>query len=61
MKGVFEVRTVWNGDCLAKIPVAFSNIWEESRAAAAIPDGTWPVYLTFRGEGKGSLKAFALY
>lgn len=60
-KGFFEVRIAWDGDCLAKIPVVFSNIWEESQTKIVIPDGIWPVYLTFRGEGNGSLKAFALY
>lgn len=60
-KGFFEVRVAWDGDCLAKIPVVFSNIWEESQANILIPDGIWPVYLTFRGEGNGSLKAFALH
>ena len=61
IKGVFEVRLAWDGDCIAKVPVQFSNVWEESQAGITIPDGIWPVYLTFRGEGSGSLKAFALY
>ncbi len=60
-KGVFEVRTAWDGECLAEIPIEFSNIWTEFSAKAEIPDGEWPVYLTFRGEGNGSLKAFGLY
>jgi len=60
-KGVFEVRTAWDGECLAEIPIEFSNIWTEFSAKAEIPDGEWPVYLTFRGEGSGSLKAFGLY
>ncbi len=61
IKGVFEVRLAWDGRCLARIPARFSNIWEENQADIAIPDGIWPIYLTFRGEGKGSLKAFGLY
>ena len=61
IEGVFEVRLAWDGDILAKLPVESSNIWAESGAAAAIPDGVWPVYLTFKGHGNGSLKAFGLY
>lgn len=61
IKGVFEVRTALDGASLAQIPVEFSNIWAESGTKITIPDGIWAVYLTFRGEGSGSLKAFALY
>ena len=60
-KGVFEMRTTWDGECLAEVPVEFSNTWTEFSAEAGIPDGKWAVYLTFRGEGSGCLKAFELY
>lgn len=61
IEGIFEVRLAWDGEIIARLSVEFSNIWAESEAAAAIPDGVWPIYLTFRGKGSGSLKAFELY
>lgn len=61
IEGVFEVRLSWDGEILARLPVIFSNIWAESGTEIEIPDGVWPVYLTFRGKGNGSLKAFELY
>ena len=59
-KGVYELRTRWDGEVLAKIPVEFSNVWETYGAQVDIPDGVNAVYLTFRGEGSGMLKSFAL-
>ena len=58
---LFRSRTALDGASLAQIPVEFSNIWAESGTKITILDGIWAVYLTFRGEGSGSLKAFALY
>lgn len=60
MKGYFEVRTSWDGDVLAKIPVCNSNVWEEFGAPIAIPDGKQAVYLTYRGSDKASLLSFIL-
>lgn len=59
--GVFEVRTTWNGEVLAKIPVKSSNVWEESGAPAHIPDGKQAIYLTYRGNGCMSLLSFSLH
>lgn len=61
MNGVFELRLAWDGECLAEFPVENSNIWKKSEAEVQIPDGVWPVYLTFRGSGNGSLKGFELW
>lgn len=61
IEGTFEVRLAWDGEILAKLPVIFSNVWVESETMIEIPDGVWSVYLTFRGNGNGSLKAFELY
>lgn len=58
--GYFEVRTAWNGEALAKIPVRGSNVWEEFGAQAAIPDGKQAIYLTYRGRDKVSLLSFTL-
>lgn len=58
--GVFEVRTSWDGEALAKINVVHSNVWEEYSAPVEIPDGTQAIYLTFRGQGSAGLKSFTL-
>lgn len=58
--GVFEVRTAWDGDVLAKIRVEDSNVWEEYSAPIQIPDGKQAVYLTYRGEKNASLLSFTL-
>ncbi len=59
-KGVYEVRTKWDGDILAKISVELSNVWETYSVQVDIPDGVNAIYLTFRGDGNGMLKSFAL-
>ena len=38
--GAFEVRTSWDGEVLATLPVINSNVWEEYSAPVAIPDFT---------------------
>ncbi len=59
--GVFEVRTAWDGEILAKIPVTSSNVWEESGVPVQIPDGKQAIYLTYRGDGCLSLLSFSLH
>ncbi len=59
--GVFEVRTAWDGEVLAKIPVTSSNVWEKSCAPVQIPDGKQAIYLTYRGGGCLSLRSFSLH
>jgi len=51
MDGMFEIRTAWDGDALAAIPVRNSNIWAEGTAHVRFPDGIQPLYLTYRGTG----------
>lgn len=58
--GVFEVKTSWDGEILARIKVKYSNVWEEYSAPAAIADGVQSIYLTYRGGGNVSLLSFAL-
>ena len=60
IKGVFEVKTKWDGKVLAEIPVEYTNVWEHYSAPIAMPDGVQALYLTFKGEGKGQLKGFYL-
>ena len=59
-EGVFEVRTAWNAEALARIPVHNTNVWEEYGAPVLIPDGTQAIYLTYRGSGNASLLSFTL-
>ena len=58
--GVFEVRTAWNGEVLAELPIVYTNVWEEYETEIAMPDGVQALYLTFRGQGTASLKSFTL-
>lgn len=58
--GVFEVRTSWDGDVLASIPVVNSNVWEEYFTPVDIPDGVQSIYLTYRGGGNAGLLSFEL-
>lgn len=59
-RGVFEVKTSWDGAVLGKIPVEFSNIWKEYSADISIPDGIQALYFTYRGEGCASFASFTL-
>lgn len=59
-KGVFEVRTEWDGPVHGKIPVDFTNVWEEYEIPILIEDGVHAFYLTFCGEGTADLYSFRL-
>ena len=58
--GNFEVRTKWDGEVLAEIPVVYTNVWETYEAEIAMPDGVQALYLTYRGQGKAALLSFEL-
>ena len=57
-KGDFEIRTSLGGECLAKTSVDFCTVWEEHTAEFTVPDGVYPLYLTFKGVGNPSLLSF---
>ena len=59
-QGTFEVRTEIGGEILAKLAVEYANVWEESHAQIALPEGEYAIYLTFRGQGNAMLKGFEL-
>ncbi len=59
-RGQFEIKTSWDGEVLVSIPVVYTNIWKEYAADIEIPDGIWPIYITYRGEGSASLQSFTL-
>jgi hypothetical protein len=59
--GFFEVRASYGGRILGTIPVEGTNLWTAGECRFeenAFPDGTQPLYLTFRGSGSCSLKSF---
>ncbi len=58
--GHFEVRTSWDGEVLARIPIRYSNVWEKYSVPVHIPDGPQAIYLTYRGEGNASLLSLIL-
>ena len=58
--GVFEVRTKWDGDVLAKIKIEYSNVWETYTTDIDLPDGIYAFYITYTGDGNASLKSFTL-
>lgn len=58
--GVFEVRTAWDGEVLAKLPVISSNVWEEYTAEFPVEDGVHALYFTYRGTGNLQFKSFTL-
>lgn len=59
-KGEFEIKTSWDGPAHGKIPVIFSNVWKEYTADITLPDGIYPLYITYTGQGSASLASFTL-
>ena len=59
-KGVFQVKTAWDGEVLAEIPVDYTNVWEDYTAPISIENGVYALYLTFRGQGNAMLRSFEL-
>lgn len=57
-KGDFEIRTSIDGDILGKISVDFCTAWTDNKTEFTIPDGVYPLYLTFKGTGNPSLLSF---
>ena len=60
MHGTFEIRTKWDGEVLATIPVESSNVWETYGAPIDLPDGIHAIYITYHGSDGPSLKSFEL-
>lgn len=59
--GAFEIRNRWDGEVLARIPVQYSNVWEDYSAELSLPDGKQAIYITYRGPGNASLRSFTLH
>lgn len=58
--GTFEVRTSLEGDALCRIPVGYNNYWADYSAKINIPDGVYPLYISYTGSGSAALAAFTL-
>jgi len=59
-QGAFGVKTSWDGPVLGSIPVRSTNVWVESEAEIAIPDGVQALYFAYVGTGGPSLASFTL-
>lgn len=59
-KGHFEIKTEWDGNTLAEVPVDFTNVWTDYTTETELPDGISPLYITFTGDGRASLASFTL-
>src|SRR5574344_975945 len=57
-KGIFEVRTKWNGECFCKIQIDFTNFWTEYSSDISLPSGKQSIYLVYKGDGTCSLLNF---
>lgn len=58
LRGVFEIRTAWDGPVLGTIRTDNANVWTVCETKLSIPDGVQDLYLTFRGDGTGGIRCF---
>ena len=58
--GKLEVRTTSGGPVIGVIEGDGSNIWTEHSCRFDAVSGTYPLYLTYRGEGSFSLRSFEI-
>lgn len=58
--GSFEIRTKWDGEPIATLPIHYSNRWAAYEAEVSIPDQVAALYFTYRGDGNASFKGFEL-
>ena len=58
--GRLEVKLSWDGEAVGSVPVGYANVWKETSAQIAVPDGVRSLYFTFRGQGHLQFAAFRL-
>lgn len=58
--GQLELHTAWDGEPLGSIPIGYANVWHDTAADIAIPDGVHALYFTFAGEGRLQFASFTL-
>ena len=54
--GSFGVYTDMDSEAFEKIPITSSDDWKEASTQISLPDGVYPLYLKFVGEGTIALK-----
>ena len=58
MNGRFEIKNKWDGEVLGTINIGYTNVWTAGEAAFDLNDDVHDLYLTYRGDGGGSIKSF---
>ena len=59
-RGKMEIRTAWDGEPGAEVPVGYANVWHDEKTAVSIPDGLTSLYFTFVGDGHLQFAGFTL-
>ncbi|MBO6166264.1 MAG: family 43 glycosylhydrolase [Eubacterium sp.] len=58
--GVFEVRTGIDSPVLAEMKVENTNIWTEYSSDIELADGTYAIYISYKGSGSLQMLSFSL-
>ena len=58
--GEMEIKTSWDGEALAKVPIGYANEWKDETVNVSIPDGKHALYFTFKGDGYLQFASFTL-
>jgi len=58
--GCFLVKTAWDGQVLASLPLRHANEWKQTSSMICFPAGPHGLYLTYSGIGNASLAGFSL-
>ena len=58
--GKMEIRTAWDGDAIGEFPIGYANVWHNTEAEIAVPDGVQSLYFTFAGQGHLQFAGFEL-
>ena len=59
-RGQMEIRTAWDGEALGAIPIGYANVWHDTEADIAVPNGVRSLYFTFSGQGHLQFAGFEL-
>lgn len=58
--GKMEIRTAWDGEAIGSVPIGYANVWHDTEAEIALPDGIQSLYFTFAGQGHLQFAGFEL-
>ena len=58
--GKMEIRTAWDGNVIGEFPIGYANVWHDTEAEIAVPDGVQSLYFTFAGQGHLQFAGFEL-